>query len=104
MQGRTKKRESDTTPPKLYLDLSGGWGYDGLTPPPPKRHPISIKATVGRYPQFSLPRLSHKTVYPLDQGYGRGVPPIFTAGSKPPARVTLYFTDVNTLGGLFSAA
>ena len=31
----------------------------------------------------------------VDQGYGREVPPIFTAGSEPLARVTLCLTDKN---------
>ena len=43
-----------------------------------------IKATVGGYPQFSLPGQSQKKVQRKPKkGVPRGVPSIFTPGSKP---------------------
>ena len=40
----------------------------------------------------------------LDQGYGRGVTPIFTGVFEPLARVALYPTDEDGLGTWFGAA
>ena len=39
-----------------------------------------------------------------DQGYGRGVTPIFTGVFEPLARVALYLTDEDGLGTWFAAA
>ena len=40
----------------------------------------------------------------MDQGYGRGVPPVFTGVFEPLARVAVYLTDENGSGTCFEAA
>ena len=40
----------------------------------------------------------------LDQGYGRGLPPVFTGVFEPLARVALYPTDENGTGSCFGSA
>ena len=51
--------------------------------------------------QFFLYR--HIIFCMYDQGYGRGVTPVFTRVFEPVARVTLYLTDENGLGTCFGA-
>ena len=49
-------------------------------------------------------RLHADEKYRIKTTYGREVPPIFTSGSKPVARMTLYLTDKDRFGDFFVPA
>ena len=54
---------------------------------------------VNKFNRGALPAAEY--ILRMDQGYGRGVPPVFASGSEPVAPVTLHLADKNTLFGDF---